>query len=224
MKTFAIGDIHGCYDALLAVIRAAGPGDDDTVVFLGDYVDRGPGSRLVLEWMIQESTNRSFVFLRGNHEIMMMESRDNPQLFQSWLTCGGRETLESYGWVGEENWPDLIPLEHWRFLEETHSWMETDDFILVHANAVSHLDMEHHNDMQLYWEKCRDIPVHKSGRRVIVGHTRQASGVPRQWEGGVCIDTAVVGGQWLTCLELESGEYCQANFEGRTRRGSLGIW
>jgi len=224
MKTFAIGDIHGCYDALRAVIDAARPAPEDTVVLLGDYVDRGPASRQVLDWILRESASRNLVCLRGNHEIMMMESRSNPRLFGSWTSCGGQETLESYGWTGKEDWRGLVPDEHWQLLEQTHAWMETEDFILVHANAIPDLDMDQHTEFQLYWEKCHDIPPHKSGRRVVVGHTRQLSGVPRQWEGGVCIDTAVVSGRWLTCLELESGEYWQANFEGKTRRGSLGIW
>jgi serine/threonine protein phosphatase 1 len=224
MRTFAIGDIHGCHDALVAVLKAARPQPDETIVFLGDYVDRGTDSRKVLEWLIRESAERSLVALRGNHEIMMMESRDNPRMFASWLVCGGRETLESYGWTGQENWPDLVPMDHWRFLEQTHSWMENDDFIFVHANAIPHLDMDQHSEMQLYWEKCHDLPPHKSGRRVVVGHTRQTSGVPRMWEGGVCIDTAAVGGHWLTCLELHTGEYWQSTIEGQTRNGSLGIW
>lgn len=223
-KTFAIGDIHGCYNALDAVVRQARPAPEDTIVFLGDYVDRGTDSRLVLDWVIRESKTRSIVPLRGNHEIMMMESRDSSSMFDCWLFCGGRKTLGSYGWSGEKNWWKLIPEDHWSFLEQTHPWMESDDFILVHATAVPHLDMGEHSDQQLYWDKCHDLPQHQSGRRVVIGHTRQTSGLPRQWEGGVCIDTAAVGGHWLTCLGIESGEYWQASEEGGTRSGTLDKW
>lgn len=224
MKLFAIGDIHGCFDALEAVLRSADPRSEDTVVFLGDYVDRGPDSRRLLDWLCRDQFPFNTVFLRGNHEIMMMESRQNPFLFQDWLLCGGQATLESYGWNGQLKWTGLVPDAHWAFLESTHSWMETEDFILVHANVVPTLDLDQHDDFQLYWEKCHHLAEHKSGKRVVVGHTRQTNGVPRQWEGGVCIDTAAVSGQWLTCLELASGEYHQANQSRKTRKGSLGVW
>ena len=224
MKTYAIGDIHGCYHALHALMIALNPGADDTLIFLGDYVDRGPDTPAVLDWLIDHSQTHNIVTLRGNHEVMMMESRENPNMFHGWTQCGGRETLESYGWEGDPGWPELVPSRHWRLLEDTHSWMETDDFIFVHANIDPDLELHEHTDMHLFWEKCRNLKLHKSGRRTVVGHTRQTSGVPRQWKGGVCIDTAAVGGHWLTCLEVESGEFVQANQQGDVREGSLVGW
>lgn len=224
MKTFAIGDIHGCYRALEAVLGAADVSADDVVVFLGDYIDRGPDSPRVLDLIIRDSGQRNVVALRGNHEVMMLESRTNQELFEGWLVCGGRETLESYGWSGESDWPRLIPKAHWEFLEQTRPWLETEDYIFVHANVCQMLKMEEHSEMQIYWDKCHDLKLHRSGRRAVVGHTRQKSGVPRQWVGGVCIDTAAVGGQWLTCLEVESGEFKQANQNGQVREGNLVGW
>jgi len=224
MKTFAIGDIHGCFRAFDAVVAAADLAEGDTLVLLGDYVDRGPDTPRVLDRIIRESGNRNLVSLRGNHEVMMLESRENHEMFDGWQLCGGRETLESYGWSGDGDWSQLISEEHWAFLEQTRAWLETDDYIFVHANVCPYMGMEEHSDMQLYWDKCHDLKLHRSGRRAVIGHTRQRTGVPRQWPGGVCIDTAAVGGQWLTCLEVESGEFTQANQAGEVREGHLVGW
>jgi serine/threonine protein phosphatase 1 len=224
MRTFAIGDVHGCLDTLTTLLDLLQPRPDDRIVFLGDYVDRGPDSRRLIDWLIAESTRRELVTLRGNHEIMMLESRHSPLLYHNWLICGGIATLESYGWDGTQDWQELIPNGHWEFLARTQAWLETEDFIFVHATAVPDLHMHEHDDMQLFWDKCRELPPHRSGKRVIVGHTRQTSGRPRRFEGGVCIDTAAVSGHWLTCFDVESGEYWQANTEGGTRADRLADW
>lgn len=224
MSTFAIGDIHGCFDALIALIDAVQPGADDTLVFLGDYVDRGPESRGVIEWLLEESQRRELICLRGNHEMLMQAARDNPLMFDAWMPCGGRTTLGSYGWRGERNWQKLVPAAHWKFLESLAPWHETPGHIFVHAMAVPHLAMAEHDDFQLYWEKCHELPPHHSGKKVLVGHTRQTSGVPREFAGGVCIDTACIGGGWLTALDARTGAYHQASETGETRTGQLKQW
>lgn len=224
MKTFAIGDVHGCLDALLALLDRVQPAPEDRLIFLGDYVDRGPDSRRLIDWLIAQAPQRPLVTLRGNHEIMMLESRHNPLLLRNWLNCGGLATLESYDWTGEPDWAPFVPPEHWEFLEATRPWLETDQFIFVHATAVPGLEMHEHDETQLFWEKCRHLPPHHSGKRVIVGHTRQTSGLPRQWPGGVCIDTAAVSGHWLTCLDVDTGDYWQSNLTGETRQAALNYW
>ena len=79
-RYLAIGDIHGCFTALTALVKSIGLHDDDTIVTLGDYVDRGPDSALVLDFIIELSAHYNLVPLRGNHEIMMLDSREK----QSW--------------------------------------------------------------------------------------------------------------------------------------------
>ena len=222
MSTYAIGDIHGCFDALITLISFIQPGEDDTVVFLGDYIDRGPDSNGVIEWIHEESKRGNFICLRGNHELMMLESRHNPAMLDAWLACGGRASLESYGWTGGRNWPELIPDHHWQFIERTRPHHENEATIFVHAMLHPNLPLHEHDEFQLYWEKCHELHPHESGKRVIVGHTRQTSGIPREFAGGVCIDTACVSGQWLTALNAETGEYFQANQAGENRRDRLG--
>ena len=95
-RHLAIGDIHGCFNALKSLVDFVGFRSDDVIVTLGDYIDRGPDSRAVVELMIELGETHNLVALRGNHEIMMLASRDNASWFHSWIGYGGRETLASY--------------------------------------------------------------------------------------------------------------------------------
>jgi serine/threonine protein phosphatase 1 len=96
MRTLAIGDIHGCNTALGCLLTAVLPATDDRVVFVGDYIDRGPGSREVVEMLLNLSKTTSPIFLRGNHEAMILEAREDPLKANLWQSYGGLETLYSY--------------------------------------------------------------------------------------------------------------------------------
>src|SRR5437870_3329448 len=102
MRTLAIGDIHGCLRAFDLLLATVCPEPDDLLVTLGDYVDRGPDSKGVLERLIDLQGRCRLVALMGNHDIMMVQARDDPQAFRNWLECGGKQTLESYG--AEPRW------------------------------------------------------------------------------------------------------------------------
>ena len=84
---------------------------DDRIVFLGDYVDRGPDSRGVIDFIIELSQQISIITLKGNHEIMMLEAREIRKHLNGWLSVGGAETLDSY----QTNSFDKIPKDHWSF-------------------------------------------------------------------------------------------------------------
>jgi serine/threonine protein phosphatase 1 len=136
MRTLAIGDIHGAssaLDALLAVVR---PTPADTLVFLGDYVDRGPDSRGVLDRLLALRDQCRVVCLRGNHELMMLRARTGRDDRRMWLSVGGAECLLSYGTTpGVPGTLADVPAEHWAFLEgECVDWYETMSHIFVHAN------------------------------------------------------------------------------------------
>ena len=96
-RTIAIGDIHGCSIALTALIDAIVPQSDDTVVTLGDYVDRGIDSMGVLDQLIELGSRCNLVPILGNHDQMMLHARDGKSDFQFWLNCGGDSALDSYG-------------------------------------------------------------------------------------------------------------------------------
>src|SRR5262249_12830903 len=118
-RTIAIGDIHGCADALTAVLTAVEPGPVDTVVMLGDYIDRGPNSRGVLDQVIALANRCRLVSLIGNHEEALLDSLRDKSNLRRWLDLGGADTLRSYGWAlggPRRALEDWIPLPHREFL------------------------------------------------------------------------------------------------------------
>ena len=130
-RTIAIGDIHGCSIALEALIDAINPKSDDTIVPLGDYVDRGIDSKGVLDQLIELQDRCHLVPILGNHDQMMLHARDGRSDFQFWMNCGGDAALDSYG---SSRKLDLLPRSHIRFLESCRSYFETDTHIFLHAN------------------------------------------------------------------------------------------
>src|SRR5687767_12037072 len=100
MRTFAIGDIHGCRKALETLVSAVEPQADDLFVFLGDYVNRGPDSRGVIEFLLRFQEGQRCVFLRGNHEVMTLDGRKERMKAASLSVVGGRDSLRSYGYEG----------------------------------------------------------------------------------------------------------------------------
>src|SRR6516164_6293810 len=111
-RTIAIGDIHGCSKALAVLVEAIDPDPDDTIVFLGDYIDRGPDSFGVLEQVIALAQRCVVVPLRGNHEEMLISAARDHTALRAWLSCGGVEALRSYGWAPggpRRNLADWIP-------------------------------------------------------------------------------------------------------------------
>ncbi|MEO5716251.1 MAG: metallophosphoesterase family protein [Luteolibacter sp.] len=218
MRQFAIGDIHGCLTALQVLDRELVFGEDDTVVTLGDYVDRGPDSRGVIDFLLGLSKRCQLVSLRGNHEIMMLRARDDRSSLLNWIAVGGDMTLGSYGATGFQDVPDA----HWEFLEGTIRYHVAEHDFFVHANVRPDLSLEDQPDFNLFWEHLDGaVSPHVAGRRMICGHTRQTSGLPLDLGNAVCIDTNACGGGWLTCLETGSGIYWQANQQGDLRRGCL---
>src|SRR3954463_3440443 len=109
MRTLAIGDIHGCYAALDALLGLAQPAADDRLITLGDYVDRGPDSRAVLDRLIGLYDAGRLIPLRGNHDEMMLQSRDDRNERRLWLRFGGVQTLASYGHQAADAVYDRVP-------------------------------------------------------------------------------------------------------------------
>ncbi len=217
MRHLAIGDIHGCSTALTTLAEYVPFRPDDVLITLGDYVNRGPDTRGVLDWLIRYSESHELIALRGNHECMMLNARDSDREFQIWLDCGGDATLESYS-AGERDRLAEIPETHWQFLEhEIRACHEIDTHFFVHANAYSNWPLADQPASMLYWEPFDHPAAHESGKVMVCGHTSQKSGVPLSVGHAVCIDTWACGQGWLTCLDVKSGRYWQANQEGETQ-------
>jgi serine/threonine protein phosphatase 1 len=225
MRTLVIGDIHGCLRAFEALIEEVAPQTDDLLVTLGDYVDRGPDSKGVLERMLALQGQCRCVALKGNHDLMMLTARDDEEHFQEWLACGGKQTLESYhanqDW---ETFAEAVATQHWHFLEQDcKPFHEIETHIFVHATIYPDLPLAEQPDYMLYWEKLElgSWHPHESGKIMICGHTAQRSGRPLVLDHAICIDTWVYGDGWLTCLDVDSEVYWQANERGEKCMGNL---
>src|SRR3954453_2641291 len=128
MRHLAVGDIHGCFRALQTLAAAVPFTPDDEVITLGDYVDRGPNSCAVLDWLIAYARRGRLVALRGNHELMMLQAREDGRALKQWLGCGGDAALASYSPFDDPGRLVDVPDPHWHFLgEQTRPWFETEE-------------------------------------------------------------------------------------------------
>lgn len=223
-RTIAIGDIHGCGAALSTLIEAIAPSPEDTLITLGDYIDRGPDSRGVLDLLIALAGRCRLVPLLGNHEEMLVAAvRDHPA-FTRWLFNGGLELLASYGvaggWEYRPGWlTTVLPKPHWDFLAACQPFHENDTHLFVHAGYVPDLPMDQQPDEVLRWQYVdrRKARPHCSGKTAIVGHEPQEDGEVLDLGFLKCIDTACESGRWLTALHVDTGKVWQADREGRLR-------
>ena len=215
-RVIAIGDIHGCLDALQTIVELIGPKTDDTLVTLGDYVDRGPDSRGVLDLLIDLRTRCQLVPLFGNHEEMMYEVVVEEKPPYDWLRHGGVDTLDSYGFVGNLK---VIPESHREFLESLVDFHSTETHFFVHANYDPSLELEDQPPELLRWIKLSEnLPLpHRSGRRAVVGHTHDREGEIFELPHLLCLDTYCYGGLWLTAMDVTTGQVWQVNQDGSVR-------
>ena len=215
----AVGDVHGCDVALSKLIERLAPQGDDTLVFLGDVVDRGPSSSEVVDRILQLGDVCQVVALMGNHEEMLWATLSGRHgMMAQWLHVGGQETVDSYGSV------EQIPLEHLRFLVGGRTFYETETEIFIHASLETGVTLANQDSMYLRWKHLGGSePPYFSGKRVICGHTAQRDGMPLVFDGWVCIDTFVHGGMWLSALDVGSDHVYQTNQQGEYREFPLPV-
>jgi serine/threonine protein phosphatase 1 len=215
-RLIAIGDVHGCFHALDAVLNAIEPTRDDRIVFLGDMVDSGKETREVLERIIALKEECDVVLIQGNHEEMMYAARENEKALRYWENCGGVQTLNSYRFGGTLA---EIPAEHWALLDTCVPFYETDQFILTHANYAADLPMPEQLEYTLRWELFdpEKVRPHFSKKPVVVGHTEQKDAEVLDLGFATCIDTVCCKYGWLTALEMSTREVWQASRWGMLR-------
>ena len=214
-RTIAIGDIHGYTAPLEAILTLVAPAADDTVVLMGDYVDRGPDSRGAIERIIELSRHCRTVPLLGNHDHLFAEvCQGRGDLRPDWLGYGGSQTVASYGRV-----PEDVPWTHLDFLAACPRYYETDSHFFVHANYDAKEPILAQPAALLLWQSLRDrLPgPHISGKTAIVGHTAQKNGEIFDLGYLKCIDTFLYGGGWLTAIDVENGQVWQVDQTGRAR-------
>lgn len=218
-RIIAIGDVHGCSDALELLLNKIQPEPDDLIVGLGDFVDRGPNSAGVIEILLELVTQCHFVPLIGNHELMMFKGLRDQNDFNFWFQHGGSQTVASYGGRHQN-----IPQHHLTFLSHCLRFFETERHFFVHANYDSTLPLPEQPDDLLFWEHLsKVVPApHVSGKTAIVGHTPQPNGKIRNLGHVQIIDTFCYGDEgWLTALDVTSDQVWQTTNFGDFRDGEL---
>jgi serine/threonine protein phosphatase 1 len=222
MRTFVIGDIHGHTRALQGLLAAIPLRDEDHLIFLGDYVDKGPDVKGTLDLLCGLASRSHTVFLRGNHDQIFLDAHLDPSKFAAWETLAGQNPLASYGAGSSEDLIRAVPFHHWYFLENTCvNWHETADFIFVHGGIQAFKSPSEEEVERLQWTTLSMAAAHLSGKIVICGHTRNEFGRIADLGHTICIDTGISHAGVLTCLELDSFEFWQADREGVVRKGHL---
>jgi len=209
---FAIGDIHGRLDKLRALMDRIEPEIDpaqDTLVFLGDYIDRGPSSFEVVEYLIRlKARFTDVVFLKGNHE-EMLELYLNGVDRTIYLMNGGNQTLENYLDHSDENEPDPIPVAHRNFLSSLTLFHETEKYIFVHAGLKEKVPLDRQKNEDLLWIREKFIySTYDFEKQVVFGHTPFTE--PLVMPNKIGVDTGAVYGNKLTCVKLPQLEFFHA--------------
>jgi serine/threonine protein phosphatase 1 len=217
-RVIAIGDVHGCAAALRTVLKEIDPQPVDTVVMLGDVVDRGPDSCGAIDAMLQLRERCKLVPLLGNHEEMMLNHLDGKPQPDNWLACGGAATLRSYAGADGKC---VVPAEHVEYIRTWGDWHETDSHFFVHGSYEPDVPLPRQRWNVFRWHSLRNgLPgPHESGQKAIVGHTSQKNGEVFDVGYLKCIDTYCWGGGWLTALDVTTGTLWQADRDGRLRDG-----
>jgi serine/threonine protein phosphatase 1 len=210
-KIFAVGDIHGCYEKLAAMMKILpwNREDGDILVFIGDYVDRGPQSREVVEYLVRlKRRGGNLVFLKGNHEKMLLDYYIQQRDQMLYVANGGGETIASYveGGIGRKAF--VLPEDHLEFLLGLSLYYETDNYIFVHAGLRDGIPLEKQSEEDLLWIREEFIySPYDWNRRVVFGHT--ALETPFVTPGKIGIDTGAVYGNKLTAVELPRMKFFQ---------------
>jgi serine/threonine protein phosphatase 1 len=207
---YAIGDIHGSLEALERLMDQINPDlQRDRLLFVGDYIDRGPQSKGVVDYILR--LQRQFpagqiICLKGNHEAMFLDFLQGREkaLF---LLNGGKATLEDY-WG--EDWMDAetltLPPDHRQFYRDLQLYYETADYIFVHGGLKPGVALADQQEEDLLWIRGEFIASQEDfGRRVIFGHTPFKE--PLLMPNKIGIDTGAVYGNFLTALKLPAEEF-----------------
>ncbi len=199
---FAIGDIHGSMDKLNTLMDTIDIDfKKDTLVFLGDYIDRGPSSFEVVSFLITlKKQHENIIFLKGNHEEMLENYLAGIDRF-TYLSNGGQQTIDSYMKHGYISGKELIPEDHIEFFKRLDLFYQTDNYIFVHAGLREKIVLQDQLQEDLLWIRQKFIKSnHDFGKRVIFGHTPLAE--PLVQPNKIGIDTGAVYGNKLTCVKL----------------------
>ncbi|MDT8419829.1 MAG: metallophosphoesterase family protein [Desulfuromonadales bacterium] len=238
MRLLTIGDVHGQSQRLVALLEKVRPQPQDQLVMLGDYIDRGPDSRGVVDKLIRLRRNCSrVVFLRGNHEQMLLDALYELHLMGDWHPLrsysgtpewppgavmlhalnGGDATLISYGHscgAGDEHGVEVlyraIPQAHVDFFRRTLLFYRYGRFLFVHAGVDPEDPLgAERGPFELLWRRTF-APCQIDGERVTVVHGHTPCARPLYTQAEISLDTGAGFGRELTCCDVLTGELWQA--------------
>jgi serine/threonine protein phosphatase 1 len=224
IRVYAIGDVHGRNDLLETLLErvrehaAAHPISRPLLVFVGDYVDRGPSSRQVLDRLMLCSSSQEAVILRGNHEQYLLDFLDNPASLSDWLRCGGLETLRSFE-LHPDNFLDPTAREllamslslamhrngHLGFLRSLRSSFVCGDFFFAHAGVRPGVPLDQQSERDLLEIRKEFLLCTSSfGKIVVHGHTPVSE--VEIHPNRIAIDTGAYATGRLTCVAIEHNQ------------------
>lgn len=225
---YVIGDVHGRLDLLHPLLRKIAfdaarseTGGERELIFLGDYVDRGPDSRGVIDLILSTIAERDFwtvTPLKGNHEAALLNFMDDPRSWPGWSQFGARETLSSYGvdppeWAaGEDDWgrasrelSAAVPAEHKRFLQSLELAVERGDYLFAHAGVRPNVPLNQQREEDLLWIRDDFLRSDRRLEKVIVhGHTPSEEAYLGEHRIG--LDTGAYATNVLTAVKLKGAE------------------
>lgn len=221
---YAIGDVHGRMDALDVLLRTivqdareTAPGTRPVLVFLGDYVDRGPASKEVVNLIIALSKEAAFEVraLKGNHEEALLQFLEEPEFGSTWADYGGLTTLASYGvtppvgrtdaeaWVvASQALAEAMPSEHLDFYNQLELMVEIGGYAFVHAGVRPGVPLAHQSAHDLMWIRQEFLSAPGRFEKIIVhGHTPMEE--PQMTKARIGVDTGVYATGVLTAVRLD---------------------
>tara|TARA_B100000315_G_scaffold254998_1_gene297269 strand:- start:5229 stop:5987 length:759 start_codon:yes stop_codon:yes gene_type:complete len=225
-RIYAIGDIHGRLDLLEEMhgyIRedaASAEGRHIVIIYLGDYIDRGPASSQVVEYLIEEplqcgSHHTEIKYVKGNHEDSLLRFVGGEQNGEAWFANGGLETFKSYGvelpgpaWqqdmnAVQKNFASKLPKTHMKFYQNLHNYFESGDYLFVHAGIRPNIALADQNPMDLNWIREPFLSSELNhGKFVVHGHS--INNDPDIQSNRMGIDTGAYRTGCLTCAIFES--------------------
>ncbi|PAX07324.1 metallophosphoesterase family protein [Sphingomonas lenta] len=230
---YAVGDVHGRYDLLVELLEAIvadvatlAPADKPLLIFVGDYVDRGPASAKVvstLVWLSRHATVE-VAFLRGNHEEMLLTFLAEPDKALPWLQFGGAETLAAYDvavpgddlaercWAVRDALMDRLPASHLQFLRALPTQVTCGDYVFVHAGLRPGVPLARQDEDDLLWIRDEFLEGEYRFEKIVVHGHSWTDDMPEVTRYRIGIDTGAYATGVLTAVRLADStvEFLQA--------------
>jgi serine/threonine protein phosphatase 1 len=222
-RVYAIGDIHGRADLLMAMFAAiddnlkAYPVARPIHVLLGDYIDRGPSSKQVIDCILARQKRHAMVCLKGNHETYAAQFLEDPAILPEWRRLGGVATLASYG-VNAPNKDDAetqksvfaafrsaMPASHREFIRNLPVTFDCGDYFFVHAGVRPGIPLPKQREEDLLWIR-EDFLLHEEDFGKIIVHGHSPTKEPDLRPNRINIDTGAFATGRLSCLVLQGSE------------------